>query len=264
MIGLCAIVKNEALYIQEWLNYHRLIGVDRFFIYLNNCSDDTGQKIKDWDPLGLYVELINWPQTPGQLSAYQHCINTEHNFDWIIFIDIDEFLYSRMLLDIPKFLGSLSKDVNVVYVNWLIFGSSGHASKPNGGVLENFLKRSHFDFPANRIGKCIVRGGIGRIVKSPHFIQAPGNCCDGNGKKIIINPDYSSVVACHDNLVINHYFTKSMMEWNIKQARGRATLPDGHIDKFRTNEQFSYHDRCEVFDDQILQYKEIKYLDLSK
>ena len=32
-VALCAIVKNESVYIQEWLAFHRVISFDEVFIY---------------------------------------------------------------------------------------------------------------------------------------------------------------------------------------------------------------------------------------
>jgi len=37
--ALCAILKNEADYIEEWLAFHILQGVSRVILYDNNSSD---------------------------------------------------------------------------------------------------------------------------------------------------------------------------------------------------------------------------------
>ncbi|GMO23401.1 MAG: hypothetical protein Ta2B_02600 [Termitinemataceae bacterium] len=39
-LSIVAIVKNEASYIKEWIEYHRLVGVDRFYIYDDNSTDN--------------------------------------------------------------------------------------------------------------------------------------------------------------------------------------------------------------------------------
>lgn len=39
-IVLCAIFKNEGRFLKEWIEYHRLIGVDHFFMYNNNSTDN--------------------------------------------------------------------------------------------------------------------------------------------------------------------------------------------------------------------------------
>ena len=38
-IAIVACVKNESRYIEEWLDYHYRIGVDKFYIYDNDSED---------------------------------------------------------------------------------------------------------------------------------------------------------------------------------------------------------------------------------
>ena len=38
-VAVCAIFKNEALYLREWLEFNHLVGIEHFFLY-NNFSDD--------------------------------------------------------------------------------------------------------------------------------------------------------------------------------------------------------------------------------
>ena len=40
ILSLTLIVKNEAFYIKEWIEFHRMIGVTHFYIYDNESSDD--------------------------------------------------------------------------------------------------------------------------------------------------------------------------------------------------------------------------------
>ena len=39
-LSVCAIYKNEARYLAEWLEFHLLAGVEHFFLYNNNSTDD--------------------------------------------------------------------------------------------------------------------------------------------------------------------------------------------------------------------------------
>ncbi len=58
--AVCAIFKNESVFLKEWLEYHLLIGVEHFYLY-NNFSEDNYQDI-----LAPYIEkgqvtLTEWP-----------------------------------------------------------------------------------------------------------------------------------------------------------------------------------------------------------
>ena len=40
-LSVVAIAKNEAPYIKEWIEYHKLVGVERFYFYDNGSTDNT-------------------------------------------------------------------------------------------------------------------------------------------------------------------------------------------------------------------------------
>ena len=40
-ISVACIIKNEGPYLKEWIEYHKLIGVEHFYVYDNESSDDT-------------------------------------------------------------------------------------------------------------------------------------------------------------------------------------------------------------------------------
>lgn len=40
-LGVCAIAKNEGPYFKEWIDWHLSKGVDRFYIYDNESTDNT-------------------------------------------------------------------------------------------------------------------------------------------------------------------------------------------------------------------------------
>ena len=54
-VAVCAIFKNESVFLKEWLEYHLLIGVEHFYLY-NNFSEDNYQT-----SLLLYRERTSHP-----------------------------------------------------------------------------------------------------------------------------------------------------------------------------------------------------------
>jgi hypothetical protein len=116
-LSVCAIYKNEAHYLREWIEFHRLVGVERFFLYDNGSTDNH------LDVLAPYIEdgavtVRKWfvPEQ-AQNAAYDDClrrrlrelIRPEDSRDltdsrWIAFIDIDEFLFSPSGRPLPEIL----------------------------------------------------------------------------------------------------------------------------------------------------------------
>ena len=153
-IAICAIFKDEAPYLLEWLAFHKMIGVDFFFLY-NNGSDDGGADLIRRSSFARNVTLIDWPDRPGQLAAYNHFrVNHARRFTWAAFIDIDEF--------IMPVAGSSIRDILVrkvyqpyaaILLQWLVFGPSGHNRRPEGLVIENYTRR----LPQTDAASCHVK-----------------------------------------------------------------------------------------------------------
>ena len=49
-LSICAVYRDEAPYLREWVAFHSLVGVERFYLY-NNRSDDGHR-----EALAPYVE----------------------------------------------------------------------------------------------------------------------------------------------------------------------------------------------------------------
>ena len=99
-MSICTIVKNEALYILEWIAFHKAIGVDHFYIYDNQSTDATVNILIRLERAGL-VTLTAWPNsTPAvvasglgpQVPAYNDFLKFRDQTEWVGYIDIDEFV----------------------------------------------------------------------------------------------------------------------------------------------------------------------------
>ena len=64
-VAVCAIVKNEARYLLEWLSYQVAIGVDSFILYDNGSADESIDLMMKLGN-GLSITLISWP-SPGSV-----------------------------------------------------------------------------------------------------------------------------------------------------------------------------------------------------
>lgn len=91
-VSLCLIFKDEAPYLREWLEYHILIGVDHFYLYNNNSTDNFSEILEPYIHSGK-VTLINWERNYCQVGAYEYCYNMRKNeTHWLGYLDTDEFL----------------------------------------------------------------------------------------------------------------------------------------------------------------------------
>ena len=78
----------------------------------------------------------------NQVLAYAHAAsNFGGSVRWMAFIDADEFLVPKQAPTIPEALAHLGDAANLS-LPWHMFGRSGHAEPPAGGVLTNYLRRA--------------------------------------------------------------------------------------------------------------------------
>ena len=235
MLAICAVFKDEAVYLREWVEFHQLMGVERFYLYNNNSSDRYLDALQPHIASGAVV-VHEWPQHPAQLQAYEHCLRSHGSeADWIAFIDVDEFLFSPTAKLLPDVLADYA-DHPGVGVNWVMFGSSGHKQKPEGGVLENYLRRgdlnggvqyAHLRLPdgsyrsENAHIKSIVQPSKVVGCKNAHFMLYADNAraVDENGRPI--DGPFTAKVSVNA-LRINHYWSKSEDECRHKFNRGFA------------------------------------------
>ena len=92
-LSICAIYRDEAPYLREWVEFHRLVGVEHFYLYNNGSTDEHREALAPFLEEGVAEVLEDF--YPGQLGAYQHCLEERRDESrWIAFVDIDEFLFS--------------------------------------------------------------------------------------------------------------------------------------------------------------------------
>ncbi len=236
-VGICAIFRDEAPDLLEWIAYHLTIGFDHIVLY-DNGSSDGGAELVTGSPFAPLVTIIAWPQQPAQLAAYQHFRDTfADRFEWVAFIDIDEFVHPLEHNSIKAVLPRYG-DVSSVALQWLTFGSSGHIARPQGLVIEAYDMRLPDDHDRCLWVKPLVRiKDVLDVSTGPHFFKVTGQHCNSSGHPV---PLFAKLPPFHDVIVLNHYFTKSAEDWDTKTRRG-----GGHISRnprYYNREHFDSHD----------------------
>jgi hypothetical protein len=218
-LGVVAILKNEASYLEEWLCHHLAVGVEHFFLYDNGSEDDLHALIRPYVNHGL-VTLTYFPLRGGQRDANNHAVRWYGGTaEWLAFVDIDEFLVPHGDARVPDLL-SAHRDAQQVLVARREFCFSGHRERPPGLVTEEYRLAS-VNVPrvggSNVLGKPIVRPtGVARM--GIHAgTTADGATVDVTGRPV---PEAKPLAApVYAPLQVNHYYTKSWGEFEAKRAR---------------------------------------------
>jgi hypothetical protein len=249
-LAICAIAKNEARYLLEWIAYHRMVGVEHFLIFDNDSDDGTSEMLDGLTAKG-FVERVSWPTmqgNPPQYAAYaEGARRLKDRAKWIAFIDLDEFLNPLDGSSVRSVLTDYANAAGLI-VPWRIYGSSGETAYRDDLVIRRFTQRAENEHPINHQVKTIVRSGCIKDVGVHTPAVAQGQLVDEffAVAGAVSDPDNHPVPAAR-RLVINHYFGKSREEWRIKRAKGRADT-----NTLREDYEFAGHDRNEVTDDSML------------
>jgi len=231
-LSVAAIFQNEAPYMQEWLEYHHSHGVEHFWLYNNNSTDNYSEILKSWIKADI-VELIQWPSVQQendwsnysftvQTGAYNNAIQrARKKSKWLALIDLDEFIVCSRLQNITDLLESEYSHVSGLCVNWQCYGTSkvdNLSLLSDGRLLPNLLWKMRWDDDWNKHSKSIVQPSHVEHCPNPHFcVYKPGHWA--------VDTHYNACPVCPqavyiDKIRINHYWTRD--EWflhNIKIPR---------------------------------------------
>ncbi len=240
-VGIAAIFRDEAPYLREWIEYHRLVGVEKFYLYNHFSQDNFRQMLAPYVKEGI-VELIDWPYEvkersdwiPTQTGAYKDATKRALGVcRWLAYIDVDEFIFPVVDRTLPRFLSHF-EDAGSVAMNWLVFGTSGIKKlDPSKLMIEQLTVRaSGHNFTHAWLKRIAKTEAVRTDVNWPsvHYIPLKKGfvAVDSNHQKLC---DTRGKVN-HERIRLNHYsfrdetfFRKTKLNRpNITPARKKELL----------------------------------------
>lgn len=220
-------MRDEALYIEEWLAFHLLQGATQILIYDNGSTDGTRELLAQAST-SAPVTVIEWTNRPGHFDDIQRAAYMDgakrlsESCEWVAFIDADEFLHSGSAETVAKALAAFSEDISAIAVNQRVFGSGGKLTYELGLVTERFTSCNLPDYEENRWFKTIARPNRIVAFDSVHsVILNSGRYAMNDGEDVLRetnHPGLSNRVGT-GALTVNHYSLRSLEEFHQKQRR---------------------------------------------
>ncbi|WP_320005737.1 glycosyltransferase family 92 protein [Maridesulfovibrio sp.] len=251
-VGAVAIMRAEDKFITEWICYHKLMGVDHFYLYDNGDVEESKRLLAPFIDEGS-VTLIPFPDLEGlnydrkeknkykciQYLAYgDFLVRYAHNMDWVIKVDIDEFVYPRKgsgFRTIKEYLVSL-ENISGLKVPSRYFGDSGHDEAPDDIVIASYDKRVAEPMSYKTIARtdCILPAKY----STAHDFNYRLSC-----KKFKQDEEV---------LALNHYYTKSKEDYVDKIEKFKKGYQNG----YKKMEQFKKFNSKTMIKDEgdILEY----------
>jgi len=243
---IIACMKNEAPYIAEWIAHHRAVGVDNFLIYTNGCEDGTDAILQRLDSMGIVQHRDNddWKGASPQQFALNAAMNEPvvRQADWIIHIDVDEFINVRAGNGTLQDFFDLCPDATNVAMTWRLFGHNGVTELRDDFVIDQFdtCAPKYCPKPHTVWGFKTMSRNIGAYQKlschRPNKLdpaqRGAVKWVNGSGRDMtsetVDNGWRNSKRSIgYDLLQLNHYALRSAESFLIKRQRGRAL----HVDR---------------------------------
>lgn len=230
--AMCLTIKDQHKDIREWIGHHKAVGAGKVYLYDTGSKPPLDTVVRDYIGSG-FVEHIWSPPDFGnatnrvypQLMTYQDCMErfgSRHQF--LGFIDSDEFLIlENGTPSVPALLRHMMtfEPFGALVVNWRVFGSSGHRTKPETGVLQSYSRCLSFINGHTIHIKSIVNTKHWEHVVGPHDWKYQEGFYAVNERFQRVDGPWNHNVT-YDKISINHYVLKSFEEYLEKSARGSA------------------------------------------
>ncbi len=243
---IVACMKNEAPYIAEWVAYHRAIGVDNFLIYTNGCEDSTSVLLDRMQAMGLVEHRQNedWKGKSPQQFALNQALKEPvvKNADWLIHIDVDEFMNVRCGNGTLDDFFARVPDATNVAMTWRLFGHNGVTQLADDLVIDQFdtCAPKFCPKPHTVWGFKTMFRNIGAYAKMschrPNKLDEAkadavkwvnGSGADMTREALTGGWRSSKKSIGYDLIQLNHYALRSAESFLIKRQRGRAL----HVDR---------------------------------
>jgi hypothetical protein len=226
-VGLINVAKWEDYYLKEWLDYNQKLGFDKVIMYQNDWRTELEHPI-------LQKEVCDGRSI--QVPLYNQVLTNNTEYDWLAFIDCDEFIVLNKHNNIKELIEEYKDKTNVIGLNWYIYGNMGIVSREGDSLLKPFTMRNK---DVDKHVKVIVNARSGERMQLPHNTFGPA--MDTNGKKFggPFNPNGPSDIA-----VINHYHNKTREDWMLRCDRGRVDCDIQH-DRDRWDNELGHNEDVE-------------------
>ncbi|TDO22363.1 glycosyltransferase family 2 protein [Pedobacter duraquae] len=207
-----SVLRDEEKFLDEWLVYHKRLGINHFFLFDNDQKQNLGLYLQ---PHHTYTTVIPWFDSNAektQIQAFRIALKDYINeFEWVIFFDVDEFVVLQSDRNLKYFL-SRYPNATAVSLNWHIFGHNGMIEDPERLITSSLVKRMR---NMSSEVKTFTKVAAISSIQYPHYcelkfglrINSSGEECSNTISKISIAN-------------INHYQCRSYNRWIKRADRG--------------------------------------------
>lgn len=246
IVTICS--SGERKYLREFIAHYSNLGFGRFYVYEHNNPDDMTAEKEFWrnfdGKVSFHDAQETWVTEDIQMDNYQCAVNIAkgENIDWLLPVDLDEYLVLRKHKNIQELVDSIPDEVSQIYFSWRLYGSNGEEKEDTSRVdFEKYTRFAKPNWTSSLSGKGMVR--VNSVVKMDIHIH------DVEGESV--NGELTPLVKINRNLQnkqyddvgwISHFRLRSKEEFQSKLKRGYPSkwhgggLNEGYFNRHDKND----------------------------
>jgi hypothetical protein len=234
-IALAACMRNEGIFVLEWLAHHVALGFAEIVVVTNDCTDGSDALLDALQTLGLLTHIPQHvpagvpPQDSGMDRVLKHA--RTRSITHVLHIDSDEFLalHAGTLDDLMK----RTAGADVIAIPWRTFGDSGVVEWTPGDLVTQ--RNTHAEpapVPGEAKFKCLFKvasfaratdhNPLDPLVEDPRVVTPDGDTLSNRSlyqaKSARFRPH--NVAANARSAQVYHYAIRSQDCFLMKNARG--------------------------------------------
>lgn len=214
MRAICAIIKDEHLFLEEWIEWHLGLGFEAIHLFEDKgsksheeiCAKYSNVYLRRYEDDEEVREILSCQGSAQRQTVLYDWFAKMYKdtYSWAAFIDIDEFVFfgdgynlDRLCIEFEPY--------TAVLLNWRMMGASGHVNRPREGVVKSYTKEAVMARPFDR----------NWYAKS--FVNLSRYTGMANNHRAVdaVNTHHTVDVfsVFYDKAWLNHYFSKSWEDW---------------------------------------------------
>jgi hypothetical protein len=226
-----AMFRDEARWMPEWIEYHRMLGVEHFYLYDHLSSDHPEVVLADYIKDGI-VTLQRIDEDVGgnfmhlAIKTYNEVVAAARGQStWLALLDVDEFINPKHTTSLPVLLKDFEKYGGLT-MNWQMFGTGGVAEVlPDQTMIELLQLRGLRTLGHNQHVKSIVQPlKVTQVVL--HFAYYTEGFHAVNSEHEQVDGPFDPRIRV-DKIQLNHYFCRDQKFLREVKIPRRAGLGVG-------------------------------------
>ena len=239
--------------ILEWVIHHKNIGFTHVYIFDHISIIPINNILFGLDYVTVHRVVEDFvPKT--QLMLTGAIIARENNYDWMFYLDADEFLALPLFPNVESFINNYPNNSQIC-VNWVMYGTNYLREEPTTTILESYTK---YEGLIDQHVKSFVKPQLVTDVINPHYYIIDNNHftsgiilnqCDPNERAFYPIEPHTPIHVMH--AFIAHYVYQAYNVY-LKRKNGRnrddINIPHNILDENTLNTLYNNHETTLIKD----------------